>query len=32
MNVRTLIGQAVHRAEDFRFLKGEGRFVDDLKR
>ena len=32
MNVRTLIGQPVHRAEDFRFLKGAGRFVDDLKR
>ncbi len=32
MNVRTLIGQSVHRSEDFRFLKGTGRFVDDLKR
>ena len=32
MNVRTLIGQAVHRAEDFRFLKGAGAFIDDLKR
>src|SRR3954466_4229624 len=32
MNVRTLIGQSVHRAEDFRFLKGAGSFVDDLKR
>ena len=32
MNVRTLIGEPVHRAEDFRFLKGAGRFVDDLKR
>src|SRR5258707_643172 len=32
MNVRTLIGEAVHRAEDFRFPKGTGRFVDDLKR
>ena len=32
MNVRTLIGESVHRAEDFRFLKGAGRFVDDLKR
>ena len=31
MNVRTLIGEAVHRAEDFRFLKGAGRFVDDLQ-
>ncbi len=32
MNVRTLIGESVHRAEDFRFLKGAGRFVDDLQR
>lgn len=32
MNVRTLIGQSVHRSEDFRFLKGAGRFIDDLKR
>jgi carbon-monoxide dehydrogenase large subunit len=32
MNVRTLIGESVHRAEDFRFLKGAGRFVDDLTR
>ena len=32
MNVRTLIGEAIHRSEDFRFLKGTGRFVDDLKR
>ena len=24
MNVRTLIGESVHRAEDFRFLKGTG--------
>ena len=32
MNVRTLIGQGVHRAEDFRFLNGTGRFIDDLKR
>ena len=32
MNVRTLIGESVHRAEDFRFLKGSGSFVDDLKR
>ncbi|MEA2980547.1 MAG: aerobic carbon-monoxide dehydrogenase large subunit, partial [Alphaproteobacteria bacterium] len=32
MNVRTLIGESVHRAEDFRFLKGTGSFVDDLKR
>ena len=32
MNVRTLIGESVHRAEDFRFLKGAGAFVDDLKR
>ena len=32
MNVRTLIGQPVHRAEDLRFLKGAGQFVDDLKR
>jgi carbon-monoxide dehydrogenase large subunit len=32
MNARTLIGQAVHRAEDARFLKGAGAFVDDLTR
>jgi aerobic carbon-monoxide dehydrogenase large subunit len=32
MNVRTLIGEPVHRAEDFRFLKGAGSFIDDLKR
>jgi carbon-monoxide dehydrogenase large subunit len=32
MNVRTLIGQSVHRAEDFRFLKGAGTFIDDMKR
>jgi aerobic carbon-monoxide dehydrogenase large subunit len=32
MNVRTLIGEPVHRAEDFRFLRGAGAFVDDLKR
>ncbi len=32
MNVRTLIGQPIHRAEDLRFLKGAGTFVDDLKR
>src|SRR5215203_4949992 len=32
MSVRTLIGEAVHRAEDPRFLQGTGRFVDDLKR
>jgi carbon-monoxide dehydrogenase large subunit len=32
MNVRTLIGEAVHRAEDFRFLQGTGHFVDDLRR
>ena len=32
MNVRTLIGQPVHRAEDLRFLKGAGAFIDDLKR
>ena len=32
MNVRALIGESVHRAEDLRFLKGDGRFVDDLAR
>jgi carbon-monoxide dehydrogenase large subunit len=32
MNVRTLIGQPVHRAEDFRFLKGAGCFIDDMQR
>src|SRR6187402_3138595 len=31
MNVRTLIGEPVHRAEDFRFLRGAGHFIDDLK-
>ncbi|MFL6797532.1 MAG: xanthine dehydrogenase family protein molybdopterin-binding subunit [Xanthobacteraceae bacterium] len=29
---RTLVGQAVERAEDVRFLKGAGSFVDDLQR
>jgi carbon-monoxide dehydrogenase large subunit len=32
MNVKTLIGQSVHRTEDLRFLRGTGAFVDDLKR
>jgi carbon-monoxide dehydrogenase large subunit len=32
MNVRTLIGQSVHRTEDHRFLKGAGTFIDDMKR
>ena len=32
MNVRTLIGQPVHRAEDLRFLKGAGTFIDDVTR
>src|SRR5918992_1006174 len=32
MNVRTLIGEPVHRAEDFRFLRGAGSFIDDIKR
>ena len=32
MNARTLIGQAVHRAEDARFLRGAGAFIDDLTR
>lgn len=32
MNARTLIGQPVHRAEDLRFLRGAGAFIDDLKR
>src|SRR4051794_26434872 len=32
MNVRPLIGEAVHRSEDFRFLRGAGAFIDDLKR
>src|SRR5688572_3624257 len=32
MNVRTLIGESVHRAEDLRFLRGAGSFIDDLKR
>ena len=32
MNVRTLIGEPVHRAEDFRFLRGAGSFIDDIRR
>ena len=34
MNLKAapLIGQPVDRAEDLRFLKGAGKFVDDLKR
>jgi CO/xanthine dehydrogenase Mo-binding subunit len=32
MTMTTLIGQPVHRAEDLRFLKGAGTYVDDLKR
>src|SRR5688572_2459771 len=32
MNVRTLIGEPVHRTEDFRFLRGAGSFIDDLDR
>ena len=32
MNVRTLIGEPMHRAEDFRFLRGAGAFIDDIKR
>ena len=34
MNLKaaSLIGQPVDRAEDLRFLKGAGKFVDDLKR
>ena len=32
MNTATLIGQPLARAEDPRFLKGAGTFVDDLKR
>jgi carbon-monoxide dehydrogenase large subunit len=32
MNVRTLIGEPIHRAEDFRFLKGAGAFIDDIVR
>jgi carbon-monoxide dehydrogenase large subunit len=32
MNVAPLIGQPVHRAEDLRFLKGAGTFVDDVRR
>jgi carbon-monoxide dehydrogenase large subunit len=32
MNARTLIGEPIHRAEDLRFLKGAGRFIDDLSR
>jgi carbon-monoxide dehydrogenase large subunit len=32
MNVRTLVGQPVHRAEDPRFLRGAGAFIDDIRR
>ena len=34
MNIETapLIGQPVDRAEDLRFLRGAGKFVDDLAR
>ena len=32
MNVTTLIGRGVDRAEDLRFLKGAGTYIDDLKR
>jgi carbon-monoxide dehydrogenase large subunit len=32
MNARTLIGQPVQRAEDLRFLRGAGAFIDDIKR
>jgi len=32
MNMTTLIGRPIHRAEDLRFLRGAGTFVDDLKR
>jgi carbon-monoxide dehydrogenase large subunit len=32
MNARTLIGRSVQRAEDLRFLRGAGVFIDDIKR
>src|SRR4026207_865520 len=32
MNARTLTGQPVERAEDLRFLRGAGAFIDDIKR
>src|ERR1041384_3016020 len=32
MNATTLIGRSVDRAEDARFLRGAGTFIDDLKR
>jgi carbon-monoxide dehydrogenase large subunit len=32
MTVAPLIGQPVHRAEDRRFLRGEGTFIDDMQR
>jgi carbon-monoxide dehydrogenase large subunit len=32
MSTTTLIGRPVHRAEDLRFLRGAGTFIDDLKR
>jgi carbon-monoxide dehydrogenase large subunit len=32
MNMTTLIGRSQHRAEDLRFLKGAGSFIDDLQR
>src|ERR1700756_4077637 len=31
-NGGALTGEPIHRSEDFRFLKGAGRFIDDLKR
>src|SRR5262245_50293764 len=32
MTARTLIGQPVERAEALRFLRGDGVFIDDIKR
>jgi carbon-monoxide dehydrogenase large subunit len=32
MNETTLIGRPIHRAEDLRFLKGAGTFIDDMTR
>jgi carbon-monoxide dehydrogenase large subunit len=32
MSMETLIGRSVPRAEDLRFLKGSGTFVDDIER
>ncbi len=30
--VNTYIGSPIERVEDYRFLRGEGQYIDDLKR